>query len=104
MLSTDEDTIRKFIIKNRKTIKRLMTSEHDLILLNFISNKKFTSAEYAVLKDCSIQLASNKLKTLYEKGYLDRIERVHETGGIEYEYFLVEGLYDSKDENSINPV
>ena len=36
----------------------------------------------------SVQNASNKLKHLWESGYLLRAEKVAESGGIEHEYFL----------------
>jgi len=47
-----------------------------------------TTAEVAARLNLTISNASNKLKSLWESGYILRNERIAQTGGIEFEYFV----------------
>lgn len=48
------------------------------------------SAELAEALPCSVQNASNKLRRLYELGYLQRKEQSSPTGGAEFEYYVAD--------------
>jgi hypothetical protein len=54
-----------------------------------LSKASTTTSEAAKAMEITTQNASNKLKYLYEGGYVFRKETVAQTGGIEFEYFRI---------------
>jgi DNA-binding MarR family transcriptional regulator len=60
-------------------------NQRDLVFL-IDSVESVTSREIADKLDISIESASSRLKTLYEKGYLTRENIMADSGGIEYWY------------------
>lgn len=59
-------------------------------MLNFVlSVPKTTTNEVATALEIKISNASNKLKKLWEDGFILRRERTAPTGGVEHEYFRI---------------
>jgi hypothetical protein len=59
-------------------------------MLNFVlSVPKTTTSEAAAGLRLQVPNASNKLKKLWEEGYILRMERIAPSGGVEHEYFRI---------------
>lgn len=54
-----------------------------------VQSGSLTTAELAHKLDLNTSNASNKLKAMWQQGYILRRERTATTGGIEHEYFVV---------------
>ncbi len=54
-----------------------------------LSVEAATAGEAARALDIKVPNASNKLKDLWEEGYILRRERTAPTGGVEYEYVRI---------------
>ena len=81
------------MLQDLALVKSLLLTNNDLLLIEFIKNKKEVSpAQAASFKDCNVNNASTKLKKLFEQGYLFRRESSNETGGLEYIYFVAPSL------------
>ncbi len=58
-------------------------------LFDFVADRSgTTTSEAATVLGLNVPNASNKLKALWEQGYVLRRERVAATGGIEFEYLV----------------
>lgn len=73
-----------------KTDKIGTPSKTNLPIFKFVFENGITSAsDVAEHLDFKINNASTKLKSLYEEGFLLRIEDKSESGGIEYKYYAI---------------
>ena len=73
--------------------KSVIITDHAIDLLGAIENHSYptiSSGELADKWDISVQSASTQLVKLWAKGYLEREERIHPTGGIVYRYRCTE--------------
>ncbi|MGD0919401.1 MAG: DNA-binding protein [Thermodesulfobacteriota bacterium] len=67
-----------------------LPSEGTREILNFVlSVPKTTTSEAATSLRLQVPNASNKLKRLWEEGYILRLERIAPSGGVEHEYFRI---------------
>ena len=81
--------LRKLIVDNREDIKRLMLSDAQTALyLHVKINGHVWSNGAAEFFKCSVESASNRLRALFELGYLDRRLSADPTGGYTHEYSL----------------
>ena len=82
------DDIRLLAFQNPEIIKGLIVTQNQIKIIKFISDtldgvfSPIISREFNI----SIQSSSTILATLYKKGYLDRKEEVHPSGGSQYLY------------------
>ena len=79
--------LMKQIISNPEFVREKLLNESQIRL--FIRIKalgEMTTAHLHITEHISIQHASGKLKALFNKGYLKRIETIAESGGIEHIY------------------
>ena len=75
--------LREIIKDNLDDVRRLTITKAQKSIIDFCCMEK-TTAEVAQKYKISIQSASTRLKKLFDLGYLNRVERAPETGGIEY--------------------
>lgn len=78
--------LREIIKDNLDDVRKLTITKAQKSIIDFCCMEK-TTADVAKKYNISIQSASTRLKKLFDLGYLNRIERIHETGGIEYFYY-----------------
>lgn len=81
--------LQKLFLKDTDKFRSVLLSQPQLDLLNWIVHDwrmKLSSYQVAGVFEISLQSASVKLKVLWEKGYLDRVQVSSNTGGIEYIY------------------
>lgn len=67
-----------------------LTSSAQVLLEYVLANSNVLASKVASDLDLSVPNASTRLKNLVKDGYLLRSEDVAESGGIEYQYHLVE--------------
>ncbi|MCU4675374.1 helix-turn-helix domain-containing protein [Catenovulum sp. 2E275] len=73
-----------------KSDKIGVPSKTNLPIFKFVFDNGITSAsEVAEHLDYKVNNASTKLKSLYEDGFLLRVEDKSETGGVEYKYYAI---------------
>lgn len=73
-----------------KTDKIGIPSKTNLPIFSFVFDNGVTSAsDVAEHLDIKVNNASTKLKSLYEEGFLLRIEDKSESGGVEYKYYAI---------------
>jgi DNA-binding MarR family transcriptional regulator len=81
------DDIRAMMLNNKDQIDRLRISDLERSMFNYIDGFECVHAvEIAKRFNISIQNASTRLKRLFDKGYLVRVELSSPTGGVEYQY------------------
>jgi hypothetical protein len=73
-----------------KTDKIGVPSKTNQPIFNFVFKNGVSSAsEVAEHLDFKVNNASTKLKSLYEEGFLLRVEDKSETGGVEFKYYAI---------------
>jgi hypothetical protein len=91
---TDDDTIiRRLILKDPDNVKRLMLTQASRSMVLTVAQNGtagVTVNEWSRRFGDSIQCCSQKLKALWQKGYLTREEMVCATGGVYYVYRVAE--------------
>lgn len=84
---------RRTVLQNLSLIKKKLITESELDLINQCKKRSMNSDMTACHLNCSVQSASVRLRNLFLKGYLSRIEQIQESGGIEYFYYVPDELY-----------
>ena len=82
------DNIRLLAFSDPELMRGLRVTENQKKIINFITGEITGVFSPLISKkfNISIQSASTILATLHRKGYLDRLEKVHPTGGSQYLY------------------
>jgi predicted transcriptional regulator len=86
--------IRNFILDNISEIKKMILTEKQMNLVQAVIERdkyhgmKTSAFDVSVETETSIQNASTRLKNLYDKGWLSRVEREDPSGGIYFAYFV----------------
>ena len=82
------DALRKLVLSGRSSeLEKYILTPSQLSTVRSVAKGTIrTSTDFAELNGTTIQNASMQLKTLFNKGYLDRIEVGDPTGGTMYEY------------------
>ncbi|MBI89993.1 MAG: hypothetical protein CMG60_07900 [Candidatus Marinimicrobia bacterium] len=94
----NEKDLRCLVINNqmRDSIKRLMLTKNHINVLRFVASRDgTTSSDLAKHQNTLVQGASQLLKNIHGKGYLERFEHKSLSGGIEFTYFVSE-VYKSE--------
>lgn len=89
MNKLEEKALKHFLVKNRQKIKEMIPTAREVELLDFIKRKRIAGSDD--IRDrfnLSVQNANASLVRLWRKGYLDRRDIGHATGGSYYEYYL----------------
>lgn len=83
-----DDAIRAAVMNGGgEKIRALILNNSQIYVVNLVnSEKEMTASTLSVALGISIQNASQKLKTLWRRGYIDCYARSAETGGTEYVY------------------
>ena len=77
------------MVHRPETVRSLLLTDQEIDIFHAVVSMQasgMTSACLADIRDISIQHASTKLKQLREKGYLQRINKGADSGGVEYTY------------------
>jgi len=80
---------RKLCLDHPDIAKSMLLTHNQIAIVRMVRNHThptMTPRELADTRDLSIQAASQQLVHLWKKGYLERSERVQESGGIIYHY------------------
>lgn len=88
------DHLRKAVLKGHgaRLRKILLTDDQRKLVKAIAELGSVRTCNIMRLQGVSVQCASAKLRTLEQKGYLERVERSSDTGGIEFVYCVKEGL------------
>jgi len=86
--------VMKIAFNNYKKLKELSISKRQFELINQLKRTQATSRDIADMYDICVQNASQQLKNLFTKGYLERIEIEDKTGGYLFEYTANMELFD----------
>ena len=84
----DKEELQRAILNGYSDdVRRQLLNSRQLMLLKTIANTEYyTAAELTKVDNIYIQAANSRLRTLYDKGYLNRTNMGAATGGIEYYY------------------
>ena len=80
------DDIRQIILSNHVGVKELCLTSHQVYVLSLIKLGHNTTRALTKKLGASVQSVSATLDRIYKKGYLNRVEAVQESGGIEWIY------------------
>ena len=89
----DDTIIRRLILKDPDSVKRLMLTQASRSMVLTVAQNGtagVTVNEWSRRFGDSVQCCSQKLKALWQKGYLTREEMVCATGGVYYVYRVAE--------------
>lgn len=86
----------QFIYTNYEIYKELSLSKGQVEIISWLNRSQATSADLSEMQGISIQNASQQLKSLYKKGYLERFELKDPTGGYIFEYTANSELFNEE--------
>jgi len=92
-MSTDIE-VMKIAFNNYRKLRELSISKRQFDLINQLKRTQATSRDIAEMYGICVQNASQQLKNLYAKGYLERYELEDKTGGYLFEYTANMELFD----------
>jgi len=82
-----EKKLKRLIVTNPSLVRDAMLTEDQAVkMIMEYEYPTIGTKELAELRGISIQNASAQLSKLWRKGYLNRAERICESGGIIYRY------------------
>lgn len=79
--------IRCLILDEAEKVRSLLITDSQIEIVRMCSFGYVTSAALSENLGCSIQSATQRLKSLFNKGYLNRVQAQQDSGGIEYRYY-----------------
>lgn len=87
MITLSNKILLTVLLENRLYIKEHIPTKREVLIIEYIKkNGPTNSTDYSRAIGVSIQLAGMRMKTAYEKGYLEREEKFDPSGGIYHEY------------------
>jgi predicted transcriptional regulator len=85
---TDSE-LRQIALKHRHKLKDIVLSQRDLLILDLLTKENaINTPRIAKFFNTSAQSASQSLRLLKRKGYLNMTEKPDPTGGVIFEYSL----------------
>jgi len=79
--------IKKAIRKNRELVNKLILTDYQLEVIDFIESvEEVTSGDIVKWRECSMQSAQDVLSRLYTSGWLSKEEAKDPSGGIRFIY------------------
>ena len=79
--------IRRLILTNHEKVRSVMINDAQIEIVQMCSSGYVTSEILSDHLDISVQSAAQRLKSLFDKGYLNRHQVIQTSGGIEYRYY-----------------